>query len=318
MTPPDTPSSDRPPQPRGTGTDAGPRGLRERATLAGLHALTALPYRWRLGLAAWAGRRVLARRGRLRRRIRAGVLHLFPHLPDDEVARICDTVPENIARSTIEIISGPDFYAHAAQSPIAGPGWPALQEARKAGRPVLLLTAHFGNSAAVGAALRAQGFDVGTFYTPMPGAAVNRFYAKAVEAVTSPLFPAGRQGVLSMVRHLRRGGMLAISVDLDRPHGVMLDFLGKPARTVLSIAEMGLKHDALMVPVYGIRRPDGVHFDAFIDDPIAHSEPVAMTQAINDGLGRMVARHKDQWLWWHKRWKDDHPADAPSPQEPAP
>ena len=217
---------------------------------------------------------------------------------------------------TVEIVSGADFYAHAATSPVSGPGWEALQEARRTGRPAVLLTAHYGNAAAVGAALKARGFVIGTFFKPMPDPAVNRFYTAAVEAVTSPLFPSGREGVAGMIRHLRGGGMLSISFDLDRPNGVMLEFLGKPARTVLSMAEMALKYDALLVPVYGIRRDDGLHFDVFIDAPIPHGDPAAMTQAVNDSLGRMVTLHKDQWLWWHRRWKDDHPADAAPPAGP--
>lgn len=274
------------------------------------------PYAWRVRLAGWVGRQVLARTSSIRPRIRAALLYLFPDLPETEIARICARVPENMARTAVEIVSGADFYTHAASSPVAGPGWDALQEARRTGRPAVLVTAHFGNAAAVGAALKARGFTIGTFFKPMPDPATNRYYTAAVEAVTSPLFPSGREGVAAMIRHLRGGGIVSISIDLDRPNGVMLEFLGKPARTVLSMAEMALKYDALLVPVYGIRREDGLHFDVFIDAPIAHGDPVAMTQAANDSLGRMVTRHKDQWLWWHRRWKDDHAADAADPSRP--
>lgn len=282
--------------------------------MAGVRLLLALPYLWRLRLAGWTGRNVIARTSRIQPKIRAAVTHLFPDLPEPEVAQICARVPENMARTAVEIISGADFYHHTAASPVSGPGWDALQEARQAGRPAILLTAHFGNAAAVGAALKSRGFQIGTFFKPMPDPATNRFYTAAVEAVTSPLFPTGREGVAGMIRHLRRGGMLSISFDLDRPHGVMLEFLGKPARTVLSMAEMALKYEALLVPVYGIRRPSGVDFDVFIDAPIAHSDPHTMTQAINDSLGQMVTHHKDQWLWWHHRWKKGHPKDADAPE----
>jgi len=269
-----------------------------------------LPYERRVRLAGWVGRTIMTRSSSIRPRIRAAVLHLFPDLPEAEVARICTSVPENLARSAVELVSGQDFYAHAAQTPISGPGWDALQEARRAGRPALLLIAHFGNFGAVGAALKARGFRVGAFYNPLPDPATNRFYTQSLSLLSDPLFPSGREGVAKMLRHLRGGGMVAISNDLDRPHGVMLDFLGKPARTVLSMAEMALKYDALLVPVYGIRREDGLHFDITIDTPVPHGDPAEMTQALNDSLGRMVTLHKEQWLWWHRRWKDGHPADA--------
>ncbi len=320
MIPPSPQSSGSPARPSSAapaqaGGKAAPRDglwsrLKDHLTVFLLRLLRLLPYRQRMALAGWAGRTILPRVSRIRPRIRAAVLHLFPDLPEAEVARICARVPENLARAAVELVSGQDFYKIAASAPIGGPGWEALQEARRTGRPALLLIAHFGNFGAVGAALKARDFRVGAFYNPLPDPATNRFYSQSLGLLSDPLFPSGREGVARMLRHLRDGGMVAISNDLDRPHGVMLDFLGKPARTVLSMAEMALKYDALLVPVYGIRRDDGLHFDIVIDTPVPHGDPATMTQALNNSLGRMVTLHKDQWLWWHRRWKEGHPADV--------
>jgi len=315
-TPPDRPADPPPAAPGGAEPRRNPPRaprLKDRLTLFGLRALALLPFRARIALAGWVGRTILSRVSSIRPRIRAAVRHLFPDLPQAEVNRISARVPENMALTAIELLSGADFYRHTAGSPVSGPGWEPLQQARREGRPALLLIAHFGNFGAVGSALKARGFNVGTFYTAMPDPATNRFYTAALGAMSSILFPAGREGVGAMVRHLRRGGILAISNDLDRPHGVMLDFLGKPARTVLSMAEMALKYDALLIPVYGIRREDGRNFDVFIDAPIPHGDPLDMTQALNESLGRMVTRHKDQWLWWHHRWRGAAPGDAVPP-----
>jgi len=68
-------------------------------------------------------------------------------------------------------------------------------------------------------------------------------------------------------------------------------------------AEMALRHDAILVPAYGIRRADGLSFDVVVEDPIPPGTPEAMTQALNDSLGRLVDRHPGQWLWIHRRWK---------------
>ena len=37
---------------------------------------------------------------------------------------------------------------------------------------------------------------------------------------------------------------------------------------------------------------------------IAHSDPVTMTQQINDRLEAQVRQHMEQWFWIHRRWKD--------------
>ena len=118
-----------------------------------------------------------------------------------------------------------------------------------------------------------------------------------------PLFPRGRHGLSDMVRFLRSGGMLGIVIDQYMRAGVELDFMGHPALTALSAAEMALRYDALVVPTYGIRQPNGLDFDLVFEAPIPSGTPEAMTQALNDSLAAQVRLHPDQWLWTHRRWK---------------
>ena len=66
---------------------------------------------------------------------------------------------------------------------------------------------------------------------------------------------------------------------------------------------MALKHDALLVPIYGLRLKDGFGFEMRIEAPIAHSDPETMTQALNDSLAAMIRAAPNQWFWMHRRWK---------------
>jgi KDO2-lipid IV(A) lauroyltransferase len=79
--------------------------------------------------------------------------------------------------------------------------------------------------------------------------------------------------------------------------------MGRKARTSLSAAERALKYNCLLVPVYGIRQPDGISFELLIEPPIPHSTPEIMTQALNDSLEAQVRAHMDQWFWVHRRWR---------------
>lgn len=283
-----------------------PRRRRDPWVEGAIVLLLALPYRWRVPLAAHLGG-LLARFSRLPNRIAHAVRRFRPDLPPAEVDRIVRAVPRNLARLAIENMSGADFARHARNSPISGPGLEALTRARDDGRPAILVTAHFGNYDAARALLVTRGFPLAGIYRPFPDPRLNRRYVAAIGQVGQPLFPTTREGVVGMVRHLRGGGMIGILIDLDRPGGVLLDFLGQPTRTVLSMAEMALKHDALLVPVYGIRQPDGLQFRVVIDTPVSPGTPEAMTQALNDSLSAMVRAHPEQWLWWHNRRKPGHP-----------
>jgi KDO2-lipid IV(A) lauroyltransferase len=277
--------------------------LQDRALRGLIWLLLRLPYRWRVPLCGWVLSRIIAPAAGYRQRIRDNLAHVLPDLPEADIRRIVLAVPDNVGRTIIEIYSGAEFVAHAMRHPLTGGGVAALEEAHKAGRPVILVTGHFGNYDASRAALIARGYRVGALYMPMANRHFNDHYVQAISGIGKPLFPRGRAGLADMVRHLRSGGMLGLLVDQHMSHGEELTFFGQGALTALSAAELALKYDALLVPTYAVRKADGLSFDIIVEPPIPHGTPEAMTQALNDSLEALVRQHLDQWFWIHRRWK---------------
>jgi Kdo2-lipid IVA lauroyltransferase/acyltransferase len=263
----------------------------------------ALPYTWRVPLCGWVMAYIIAPFAGYDKRVRENLALVLPDLPQDEVKRMMRAVPRNVGRTLIEIYSGDEFVARAAAEPLKGEGLAALDEAHAAGRPVILVTGHFGNYDASRAALIARGYRVGALYRPMGAADFNAHYVEAISRIGTPVFPRGRAGLADMVRFLRSGGMLGLLIDQHMGHGVPLSFFGQPAMTALSAAELALKYDALVVPTYAVRRASGLDFDIIIEPPIPHGTAEEMTQALNDSLERLVRQHLDQWFWIHRRWK---------------
>jgi Kdo2-lipid IVA lauroyltransferase/acyltransferase len=265
--------------------------------------LLALPYIWRVPLCGWVMAYIIAPIAGYDKRVRENLALVLPDLPQDEVKRMMRAVPRNVGRTLIEIYSGDEFVARAAAEPLKGEGLAALDEAHAAGRPVILVTGHFGNYDASRAALIARGYRVGALYRPMGAADFNAHYVEAISRIGTPVFPRGRAGLADMVRFLRSGGMLGLLIDQHMGHGVPLSFFDQPAMTALSAAELALKYDALVVPTYAVRRASGLDFDIIIEPPIPHGTAEEMTQALNDSLERLVRQHLDQWFWIHRRWK---------------
>jgi len=261
-----------------------------------------LPYRRRVPAMGWFSRTILGPLA-MNRRTRANLALIFPDMPEPEVRRICRAVADNFGRSFIELHAGPKFAELAATLPIGGPGLAALDAAHHANRPVILVSAHFGNYDAWRAGLTARGYRVGGLYMPMKNPAANRRYVSTIESIASPLFPRGSEGMANMIRFLRSGGMLGLLGDHAMAGGEMLDFLGKPALTATSAAKMALKYNALLVPLYATRNPDGLNFTIDVENPIAHTDAITMTQAINDSTTARVRGHMGQWFWLHRRWK---------------
>ncbi|PZX57312.1 KDO2-lipid IV(A) lauroyltransferase [Cereibacter changlensis] len=286
----------------GKNTGAG-AWIEDRALRLLIGGLLALPYGWRVPLCGWVMSRVIAPLAGYDRRVRDNLARILPDLPEAEVRRLMRKVPDNVGRTVIEIYSGQEFVARTASNPLHGAGVEPLAEAHVQGRPVVLVTGHFGNYDASRAALIARGYPVGALYRPMNNAYFNEHYVRAMESIGKPLFPRGKRGLAAMLRHLRKGGMVGMLIDLHMRDGEPLQFFGHEAMTALSAADLALKYDALVIPIYAIRAANGLDFEIRVDAPIPHGTPEAMTQALNDSLEAVVREHLDQWFWIHRRWR---------------
>lgn len=240
-----------------------------------------------------------------RARAEAQLAWIFPDMPKAARKRIAEGVLDNFGRVAIENYSTADQLAWARRWQPHGAGFAACEAARAAGRPILFVSGHFGNHQAIRAAMNLRGYAIGGLWRPFANRYSNAHYIASIEGVGGRAFARDRRGLAAFVKNLREGGHGAILLDQHVSGGVMLDFMGHPAATSLSAAEMALKYDALLVPVYGERLENGVDFDIEIEAPIPPSDPIAMTQALNDSLAARVRATPAQWLWIHRRWKPD-------------
>jgi KDO2-lipid IV(A) lauroyltransferase len=268
-----------------------------------LGAAMLLPYDRRVAFVGAVTRRVIAPLAGYHRRSRANLEMIFPDLPAADRERIAQAAADNAGRTLVEIFSGTDFVARARQARVSGPGMAAIEAARKAGRPVILVSGHLGNYDIPRGYFAAEGAEVGGLYKPLANEAFNELYVAAIAGVSAPVFESGRRGLAQMVTFLKEGGMIGVLFDQRMPKTGTLEFLGHPARTALSAAELALKYQALMVPVYGIRQPDGLSFELIAEAPIPASDAEAMMQAASDSLAAQVRAHPEQYFWIHRRWK---------------
>lgn len=268
-----------------------------------LGAVLLLPYTVRVRFMGWFISNIAARLAGFDRRVRENLALTCPDLGRSEIRRLCRAVSNNSGRSLIEMLSGDEFVTRAKATPVSGPGLAALEAAQAEGRPAIIASGHFANYDVARANLIQRGFNIGGLYRRMANPYFNEFYVKAMSNTGQPLFEQGRRGMMDLVKHLRKGGILAILNDLHAHGGAELSFFGQPAVTSLVMAELSIKYQAPIIPVWVVRQPDGIGFEIIMDDPIPFSDPETMTQDYNDRLEKMVRAHMDQWFWVHRRWK---------------
>ncbi len=236
-------------------------------------------------------------------RVLNNLAYVYPDMSMPERKRIARQVADNVGRTLIEIYSGEEFISRSMTSELSGPGLPALQAARVSGRPIVLVTAHLGNYDAVRSKLSREGYPMAALYRPMKNPLFHAHYLKAISTIAEPVYPTDARGITALVKHLRAGGVIGIVADVGSTKAPLLKFFDKPAHTPLSAAEWALKFDAVMIPVFGLRQPDGLSFRLHVDEPIPAGAPEAMMQHYNDVVEKIVRASPEQWFWVHRRWK---------------
>ena len=266
-------------------------------------SLRLLPYGRRVAFSGWMMRNLIGPIAGYRARVHDNLKLIWPDLPPVRMAKLTHDVLDNVGRTLAELYSPQEFKANVANCTLLGAGMNQILSAQAQGQGVILVSGHFGNHDIARAVLAAKGMTVAALYRPQRNPYFDKHFAATIRAISEPLFPRGRRGLADLVTHLKKGGMLGMLIDQHMSHGAPLTFLGHRALTALSAADLALKYRCLLVPVYGIRQPDGLHFELLIEPAIPHSTSAEMTQALNNSLERQVRAHPGQWFWVHRRWK---------------
>jgi KDO2-lipid IV(A) lauroyltransferase len=264
--------------------------------------LRLLPYAVRVKLMGRVMRHVLGPLAGYKRRAQTNLALIYPDMTATRRHEIAAACCDNFGRTLIENYSWQDLGARMALSKPSGEGLTHLAQAAADKRPVIFVTGHFGNHEAARHLLTSMGYNVGGFYRPMNNEFFNSHYIETMSAWGGPVFAKGKNGTIGFVRHLRDGGMGTLFFDVaSREESI--PFMGHPARTSLSPAKIALRLDALIIPYFAIRQPDGLSFKVEVEAPITHTTPTDMLTQMNARLEAQITRNPAQWFWVHRRWK---------------
>jgi KDO2-lipid IV(A) lauroyltransferase len=184
-----------------------------------------------------------------------------------------------------------------------------------AGRPVVLVTGHFGNFEIGGYALALLGVPLCTVARPIDNPFLDRYLSRFRTA--SGQIVVAKIGATEKVDQLaREGKTVAFLADQAAgPKGCFVDFFGRKASTFKAVSLLSLAHEAPLVVCYALRvdrpfqfvlRVAGI-FDPKQDRDPPHDVPSVtqwFTRLLEDGI-----RQKPEQYWWlHRRWKDWPPA----------
>ncbi len=274
----------------------------DRALRGIIRTALALPYARRVRWFGAVVERGVAPMAGYRKRAEEQLALIYPEMEAPARRDLARRVCNNFGRTMIENYSGADFSRQIEGASVGGAGLAPLAEAKAQGRPVLFVTAHFGNHEAPRQALTHRGYTIGGLYRPIANPYFNAHYEKNMLDMSGAVFAQGRKGTAGFVRMLKDGGMGTLLFDVRATRFPKISFLGQPAHTATSVADIALKLDALVIPYFGVRQQDGLSFDVAVEAPVPLTDPKTMMEEITARLEARIAANPEQWFWVHRRW----------------
>lgn len=232
----------------------------------------------------------------------------FPQLSDREVKRIARQVYCNLAASAIEVIDPVSAIASVRVEAETKAKLQQLLQDHEQGKPLLIVTGHYGNWEVLGQYLAVQFKEISFIAKEQSNPYVDRMVNRQRIRLRGRIIPS-HSAAREVPKQLKSGSCIFMAVDQDAGSGgVMIEFLGRPAAYFRGWALFSLHY---RVPVvFSLLRHESEGFVLELSDTInpdctadKNSEIKRLLTLFSDHLAAAVTDHPEQWLWTHRRWK---------------
>jgi KDO2-lipid IV(A) lauroyltransferase len=248
---------------------------------------------------------------------RANLKAAFPEKSDAEIDKILRGVWDNLGRVGAEFAHIDRLWDYDETSAEHGRIMDLAEQVARArrsratGKPTLCFSAHLANWEMSAVAAKQLDFETTALYRPPNLRAMADVVVEMRKSCMGPLVASGLSAPRQLAEVLERGGMVAILVDQYAVQGVPVSFFGRPTRANPLIARLARLYDCNIHGMRTIRHPGNrfaLNFTEAIT-PVRDAEGKidiqGTMQAITDVVEGWVREHPEQWLWLHRRWRDE-------------
>jgi KDO2-lipid IV(A) lauroyltransferase len=181
-----------------------------------------------------------------------------------------------------------------------------LSEIKLEKKPVIFVSGHFANFELMSMEITKKNISLATIYRPL-----NNFFLNPLmeylrkKYVCKNQIKKGINGVRDIIEYLNKNHSIALMIDQRVSEGERINFFNKPALTTTLPAQLSIKFNLDIIPVY-IKRIKNSHFEIEFQNrikPKNFKNKHDLSLELNKVLEKMINKNPDQWIWTHNRWK---------------
>ena len=248
---------------------------------------------------------------RKRKIAKKNILIAFPNFNEKSINEMIDRMWKNIGRIFGEYIHINKFsIIDNSKKKIVFTNRNDAEILKKNNKPIVFFSGHFANFELMAKCLQELGFDIGAIYRPLNNIFLNPIMEFIRKKYICPIqIEKGSNGTKKLIKHISNNNPLALMVDQRLSSSIRVPFFDQPATTTITPAQLAIKYDALLVPVF-LKRLEKTNFEFFIEEPLITNQTndydkdiFNITQIMNIKIEEFIKRDPAHWLWSHDRWK---------------
>ena len=226
------------------------------------------------------------------------------NLSESESKGIIDNMWRNYGMTFIEYIFLDYFRKNNNHMKITGLN--NISEQIEGGKPVIFVSGHFANFELMSMEITKKNINLATIYRPLNNFFLNplmEFLRK--KYVCKNQIKKGINGVRESIEFIKKKHSIALMIDQRVSEGEKVSFFGKPSLTTTLPAQLALKYDLKIIPVF-IERIKNDEFKLEFQkeiNPNNFKNKLELTKELNIILEKMISKNPNQWIWTHNRWK---------------
>ena len=239
------------------------------------------------------------------------ILIAFPNFNEKSINEMIDRMWKNIGRIFGEYIHINKFsIIDNSKKKIVFTNRDDAEILKKNNKPIVFFSGHFANFELMAKCLQELGFDIGAIYRPLNNIFLNPIMEFIRKKYICPIqIEKGSNGTKKLIKHISTNSPLALMIDQRLSSSIRVPFFNQPATTTTTPAQLAIKYDALLIPVF-LKRLEKTNFEFFIEEPLIinrtsdyDKDIFNITQIMNKKIEEFIKKDPAHWLWSHDRWK---------------